>query len=302
MSSARQRAWSLKSATALVLAALVPLACTPSTDSTPQPSTARSAGLFPNWPPALNNFRFYWYAAPGIDMTTGPVVTVRAYLESYRIANLTGGDTSAVYPGFTRATPKNGLQTRQNTPFELSYVRPETRAEAEANGWKYVERNMFGYGPFYILSIGPVGGVFRAIVCQGEYSTFHQDDTDPSKYTSITSWPPQDTADKGVTVWRVELTDKDPRVGPNPPAAPTNPQSGPLPAPTGDVFGPWFITGASTSLWGTPGETQYVDTPEVKQQCAEHMPDDAAARKAMYTGLHDQPPPHGDPIPGWPAN
>jgi hypothetical protein len=277
------------------------LACAPSTGPTPPHSTSRVANLFPNWPQALNDFRFHWYAAPGIDLTAGPVVAVRAYLESYRIANLTGGDTSAVYPGFTRATPENEPESRQYAPFELRYVRPETRAEAEAKGWKYVERNMFGYGPFYILSLTRVGAVFRAAVCQGEYSTFHPDDADPNKYVSVANWPPQDTDDKGTTVWRVELTDTDPRVGPNPPAAPMNPQLGPLPAPTGDVFGRWFITGASTSLWGVPGEAQYVDTREVKQQCAEHMPDDAAARKAMYTGLHDQPPPHGDPIPGWPT-
>jgi len=39
---------------------------------------------------------------------------------------------------------------------------------------------------------------------------------------------------------------------------------------------------------------------ELRKQCEDAMPDDAATRRAMSTGFHDQPPPHGDPIPGWP--
>lgn len=31
------------------------------------------------------------------------------------------------------------------------------------------------------------------------------------------------------------------------------------------------------------------------------MPDDAERRRGMYTGFHDEPPAHGDPIPGWPG-
>jgi hypothetical protein len=288
-----------------ICAILVILLTSTCSESAPPPQPSPSVvepTRFVNWPPALNNFRFHWNASPGIDIHTGPLVSVRAYMESYRSVNLTGGESSAVYPGFWRATPENGRRAEGGYPFELERIRPELRND-QPQGSNDAAMRIYGYAPFYVLSFSKVGDIYRAILCEGEYSVFRPADEHPGMYRSITSWPPQDTADKGITVWRVELTDKEPRVGPNPPAAPTNPQSGPLPAPTGDVFGPWFITGASSSLWGTPGpEAQYVDTPEVKQQCAEHMPDDAAARKAMYTGLHDQPPPHGDPLPGWPAN
>ena len=48
------------------------------------------------------------------------------------------------------------------------------------------------------------------------------------------------------------------------------------------------------------GQGENIDTPEVRQQCEDAMPDDAATRMAMATGFHSQPPPHGNPIPGWP--
>ena len=53
----------------------------------------------------------------------------------------------------------------------------------------------------------------------------------------------------GMKVWRVEFTDSPPAA--DAPAMVTDAQRGPDPAPTGDVFGPWRITGASDENWGT---------------------------------------------------
>jgi hypothetical protein len=75
-----------------------------------------------------------------------------------------------------------------------------------------------------------------------------------------------------------------------------------MPAPQINVLGRWFISAASGSLWGPSGHGVRVASPELQQQCLDRMPDNAAARQAMSTGLHDQPPPHGNPTPGWPAN
>ncbi|GLP79952.1 hypothetical protein TUM20984_13720 [Mycobacterium antarcticum] len=227
---------------------------------------------------------------------------LRAYLESYDIVDFTG-NTSAAYPGFLRATPENGPKDTLGYPIELGSIRPETPAGSTAD--PVVHPDLYGYAPFYISSLEPVGDAYRAFVCASEYSVFKRDTQDASKFRSIIM--PSDSSEPpnkdryGIIVWRVEFTDTDPRLPSNHPPAVSAPQSGPAPAPTDDVFGPWFVTAASYTLWGDMGKARDVGPPELQQQCADNMPDDAAARKAMYTGFHDQPPPHGDPIPGWPA-
>ena len=294
----------------LAIAMVFTSACdTPSEYASPTtaPTSALPAPLFPNWPPEANQFRFHWSAAPGIDLKNSPAVALRAYVESYRLAGFAGGDPSVVYPGFLRATPENtGPVTEDGSLLQLRYVRPRTRADLEAEGWKYVERQVYGYQPTHILNLQPQGDVYRATVCVGLYSVYRTADDDHSKYFSTIADPdtgqPKYGDSGNIEIWRVELTDRDPRVdiAPTPPKAP---QIGPLPAPTGDVFGPWFVNGRSSALWGPLGqpERDTIDTPEVRQQCEAAMPDDAAARLAMATGFHDSPPPHGEPIPGWPA-
>jgi hypothetical protein len=275
--------------------------------TTTSPTSALPAPVFPNWPSEANDFRFHWSAAPEIDIATGPAVAVRAYLESMRLAAFAGGDQSVAYPGFMRATPQNTAPaTKGGELFQLDSIRPKTRAEYEANGLEYVERQVYGYQPTYILNLQPQGDGYRATVCLGAYSVYRTADDDHSKYFSTIADPETGQLTYGdrqnVEIWRIELTDKDPRVGYTAATPTSAPQRGPLPAPVEDVFGRWFITGSSgTGHWGPVGESERFDTPEVRQQCEDAMPDDAAARMAMATGFHESPPPHGDPIPGWPA-
>jgi hypothetical protein len=262
--------------------------------------------MFPNWPPEANEFRFHWSAAPGIDLETGPAVALRAYLESVRLAAFAGGDASAVYPGFLHATPENTAPaTERGELFQLQYIRPKTRAEYEANGLQNVERPVYGYQPTHILSVVPQGDGYRATICVGTYSVYRTADDDHGKFFSTVADEITGQLTYGdrqtIQIWRVELSETDPRVG-NAPAGSPIPQAGPLPAPVDDVFGRWFITGSSDiGLWGPVGESESFDTPDTRKQCEDAMPDDAAARMAMATGFHTQPPPHGDPIPGWPA-
>ena len=295
---------------AMLLSAIVFTAACGSDPAPPPPTPSTSAlppPLFTNWPAEANEFRFHWAAAPGIDLETGPAVALRAYVESYRLAGFAGGDHSVVYPGFMRATPEStGPQQDPDSLVQLWDVRPETRAGYEADGLKYVQRQVYGYQPTYILNLAPQGDGYRATVCLGLYSVYRTDDNDRSRYFSTVADPetgqPQRYGDSDgvIEIWRVELTDKDPRVG-NVPVASAVPQRGPLPAPVDDVFGRWFITGNSLGLWGPLGDSERIDTPEVRKQCQDVMPDDAAARMAMATGFHTEPPPHGEPIPGWPA-
>jgi len=58
-------------------------ACQTQTTESPPTTETSSAKLYPNWPPLLNDFRFHWSAEPGIDVTTGPAMAVRAYMEAY---------------------------------------------------------------------------------------------------------------------------------------------------------------------------------------------------------------------------
>jgi hypothetical protein len=277
------------------------------TQQEPSASTSAAAPrqLFAHWPPAANEFRFHWSAVAGVDLTTAPAVALRAYLESYGLSGYTNGDPSALYPGFLRATPENPQQDNKMGQLQqLGYIRPLSRAQLEALEPRYRERySIAGYQPTHILELRPEGDGYRATVCVGLYAAYRTFNRDGTKYYAIvadrkTGEPVSDPTTL-VQVLRVELTDRDPRVG-DAPAGPDTPQTGPLPAPVGDVFGRWFITGMSTNTWGPLGQTERIDTPEVRQQCEDAMPDDAATRTAMANGFHDQPPPHGDPIPGWP--
>ncbi|BBY31276.1 hypothetical protein [Mycolicibacterium sediminis] len=179
-----------------------------------------------------------------------------------------------------------------------------TRDELKAAGLKSTNTPYSGYQPIHILSLEPRGDGFRATVCTGEYSTYEGAPDKPGKYVSTTAVAKTGKLQYGdwqlVGIQRIELTDKvlDAAAAPGSPAGA---QAGPMPAPSGDVFGPWSFTGSSGGLWGLSGEGESIDPPEIRKQCEDAMPDDAAARKAMATGFHDAPPPHGDPIPGWPA-
>jgi hypothetical protein len=118
-----------------------------------------------------------------------------------------------------------------------------------------------------------------------------------------------------MAVWRIEFSDKDARAG-APPTSPQSVQQGPLPAPRDDVFGPWFVTGASTvGSWsgsdfpglqsGTPEYDQRLHEAQateetMRQQCLSRYPLNAEQRKAIATTVIDSPPPVKPAFPGWP--
>jgi hypothetical protein len=284
----------------VLVVALVALGGCATPAEAPTPQTSSQPGqMFPNWPPLLNDFRFHWSAEPGIDVTTGPAMVVRAYLESYTVGQDTF-DANNVYPGFNRATPEN-LPREGNYQFQLVNIRPMgdpfTATPKDA-----VPR--FGFEALHFLELTPIGNGYRAIVCGGGYAEFLASKTHPGKFTSvyfddrIGEIIPRNSS--GVTGIQIELTQRDPRVGPTPPAPPPVPQEGPLPAPDQDVFGNWFITGAGDTFWG-PKNDPKSSRHDLEERCEAAMPTPAAERIAMMTGYKDQPPPHGEAIPGWPA-
>lgn len=284
---------------ALVLAGVALTGC--GTAGNPELKPAEST--FANWPERLHDFRFRWTAEPGIDLVSGPAVPLRAYLESHRIGDMTG-DPHDAYPGFARAVPHPGKprdDSRSDLPQELWNIQPGT--DFPAVTYKPLPPNSRFYGNeyFHILELSPTddGSGYRAYVCDGRYNTlFGADDT--GTFASIFSaWEPDvDRELSTVRLWRVEFTDHPTPPQPDAPAAPAAPQRGPNPAPLGDVFGPWQITGAHDG--GSWGHKTYDGWQERRQQCRDKMPHDAAQRQAIYASKLETPPVVEPAVPGWP--
>lgn len=247
----------------------------------------------------LENLRFHWSADPGIDLVSGVAVPLRAYLESYTIASSTT-DIANVYPGFMRATPENEALDGDYVA-QLAWVRP-------LNGLRTDEKPaaIFGYTPFHILRVDPDGAGLRATICEGKYASYVKSTVQPGKYVSVAAQPETATPiapDSLIAVHRIELSEDDPRAVANPPLV-SVPQQGPAVAPATDVFGRWFITGASSTYWGpitAPGR-ETVATPELLRQCGERMPEPPDVRAEMAAGFKDEPPAGGAAIPGWPKS
>jgi hypothetical protein len=278
--------------------------------SKPQPGPTHStapAQISAHWPSLLNDFRFRWTAEPGIDVTDGPAMVTRAYLESFNVVTFTA-DINNAYPGFMRATPEN--QTFADaTDLQLTSVRPL------GEGYTITPKDArphFGYVQFHFLELTPNQDGWDAIVCEGNYSNFMESEVQPGKYVSVTAIQEtaeprrngSNTLESGVHAVRIGLTQHDPRVGLAAPAPVNAPQRGPALAPGQDVFGNWFFTGSSFGGWGPKGDSHSLNwaTPDLERRCGEAMPQNEAERLAMITGFKDAPPPHGDAVPGWPLD
>jgi hypothetical protein len=236
------------------------------TDEPPAPT-------FTNWPQSLADFRFRWAAEPGVDLVSGPAVPLRAYLESYRIAELTR-EIGDVYPGFERAVPQ--LPSDSDAPAQLLSIRPSFEGE-----------------PF-----GPPGPFFG--------NEFFRDgkEEDEGKYVSVVGYRARTGLGdvNGMKVWRVEFTDSPPAA--DAPAKVTD-QSGPNPAPAGDVFGPWRITGANDVIWGSmvnreSTADERVDGAQRLSQCSDLLPHWRTERDANIRAALDAPPAPEPASPGWP--
>jgi hypothetical protein len=275
--------------------------------STPTPQTS-------NWPETLTDFRFRWSAEPGIDIATGNAVPLRAYLESWLVISYTD-DVDSAYPGYLRATPEPvpvGSAAYNHLPMQQRTIR------AFLGGVDPGDR-ILGNEDLHILRIEPLDTGFRAFVCDATYRVYRQSSgstsLDPLRRKSVTG--PSEADSRNMVVRRIEFSDRDPRSGSTPPAAPVQPQQGPLPAPRTDVFGPWFITGAgAVEFWwsadhpgvpeGFPEATRFRDEAraaedDMRRQCLDRYPADAAERAKLATTVIETPPSVEPAVPGWPA-
>jgi hypothetical protein len=284
---------------AVIAATSVAGGCHTQSNEAPRTADTAPGQLYPNWPPLLNEFRFHWTAAPGIDIANGPAMVVRAYLEAYNTAWFTFNPDN-VFPGFDRVTPENEDPLGGEAfLWQLVHIRPLGRGYTKT---AKDARPHYGYQALHFLELTPIDNGFRAIVCSGDYAHFVGSTARPGKFVSIganeETAQPDGEGDSGVYPTQIELIQRDPRIGPKP-----LPQRGPAPAPDQDVFGDWFFTGASSSYWGPSSDRTAADfpPPELKKRCEDAMPLPETERIAMMTGFKDQPPPHGEAIPGWPA-
>lgn len=288
----------IKAASVVALCALL-VACG-SANKSPDPtvgSEPRASGAKSGDSALLNDFRFRWSADPGIDLVSGVAIPLRAYLESYNVASY-ALDPGRVYPGFMQATPENEALDGDYAS-QLAWIRPLNGVRTDEQPAKH-----FGYAPFHILRIDPVENGLRATVCEGTYANFVKSRFRPDEYVSVAAdlktGVPVRPGDL-IAVHRVELTENDPRAATDPPVV-TVPQQGPKAEPQTNVFGKWFITGASTSYWGLIDgpQREEVATPELRQACADRMPEAEDVQLQMATGFKSTPPAAGNAVPGWP--
>jgi hypothetical protein len=277
------------------------------------PTSVRPAS---SWPEKLNDFRFRWSADPGFELDSGQAVPLRAYLESWLVILYTD-DPDAGYPGFERATPEPVDRTSPEwleTPFAVRDIRGY-------HGTRYYDvpnQRIVGNEDLHVLRVEPMSSGFRAFVCDSTFDVYEQRDGAPT-FTPLTFKSSSDTGEPdfhNMKVWRIEFNDHDSRLGPTPPAAPTVPQLGPLPAPLDDVFGPWFVAGSTTvTFWSDIDFPELrKGSPESKQRFREALDAEAAMRQqcldqyplnALRT-RHEGPlsstnhQPWSQPYPGWP--
>lgn len=253
---------------------------------------------FPNWPKVLSDFRFRWSAEPGIDLVSGPAVPLRAYLESYRVAEFTL-DVNATYPGFQRAVPPGPSDSvaYDRAPWQLRDIRPR----ADPNLAFGPPGRFYGNEYFHVLDLSAIDTGYRAYVCDGFNKVFRDGGGDyrphigesEGKYVPVVGH----SVNPSVLVWRVEFSNHPPN--PGAPAPITVAQKGPNPAPVGDVFGPWHITGASTRFWGDVHHSK--EMTQQQEECYARLPHDYGQRQAFEPGPRGTPPPADPAIPGWPA-
>jgi hypothetical protein len=278
-----------------VLASAVIVTSMMSCTSNPKPATTE----VPGWASLTNDLRFRWSASAGIDILGYPAVAIRAYVESFELAEATV-DESATYPGFLRATRENAEQ-QGNYLTQLVNVRPLPLKIQRP------PRQVSGYYPYHILELTPNGDIWTGTVCAGTYAAYSPSEIQPGKFVSGAAFPgtaePPATPYPGIEVIRIELSDRNPVSNEAPPSL-SVPQKGPALRPLQDVFGRWFVSARSAGYWGPindPGARDF-PSPDLKQRCADVMPEGPAQRLAMATGFKDEPPPPGNATPGWPES
>ncbi len=257
---------------ALVLAAAMPVSGCHFFDGG-EPQLQRWGGVF-------SELRVQWSAEPGIELMTGSVVPLRAYVESTLLV-MFAGSLDYAYPGFADAVPPND---------PAGFLGAGSRRPDEGSPRKSA---LLGNYRYRVLSVQNSGRDVAITVCAYSYGVAEEQDN--ATFTSVGRTGIG--ASRGIDVERVLL------VAPSIDAAQLPPQAGSAPAPSHNVFGSWQITRVLTfvhksrsgfeALW----PTYDADT----QSCIDKAPDPPERRAFLIDGKHprsDFPTSPADP--GWP--
>lgn len=248
-------------ATMLLMAAC---AFHPHTDAAAQPDSRPPAG----WPASLNDLTVVWSAEPGIDLTAGPAVAVRAYTESYLLASLTGDD-KYLYPGFEHAVDPNKTV---NDPMGTQQLWPNTGRPP--NPWIGTEQQ-------HILSITSSGRDVIVVTCEYVFGT-----AEPGRHGDYADRYAAPEPDGGIDPMRITMpapTDPGRRSHPS-----KVPRGHPLPMSLTDGRSPTIKGAGSLSVaWvrtGPPGMTTTTNALPKRR----HIPTSYAA--AAPTPVPSSPP------------
>lgn len=231
---------------------------------------ARASG----WPTTLNDFTVVWTAEPGIDVTTGPVVAVRAYAESYLLASITGDDRY-LYPGFQQSVdPNQSIDHPTGTQF--LWPKLDTR-----------EHPWVGTDQVHISSVTTSGRDVTVLACEYTFGTAQlaRDGYEPN----IALPPPR----SGISSMRITMT------APAKPA-PQFPRLGPARAPSVDVFNGWRITSHQGGYFAETGiGDEWPNVIEDENTCIAKAPQHPDLKRGGRYPRGDFPTQPASP--GWPA-
>lgn len=232
------------------------------------------------WHGLVGDVRVQWSAEPGLDLTGGVVVPVRAYLESYDLVRFTG-KLELAYPGFTRAVPPN--ETPEETPDAATWDRRPSLDNPQRS-------RLIGNMRYAVSAVERSGRDVTVTVCSYGYG-LGEEQSDGTFATLPRGGFADERRIFGV---RLNLTAPGDAV-----ESPLPAQTGPALAPGSDVFGDWQIVGYTTTSGSSDADWPTRDA--VVAACIANAPDPLERRSFLASGRHPATDfPMSAPKPGWP--
>jgi hypothetical protein len=262
LSSAR---WLLVGVVAIILLAI--------TGCTPAPPEKAPESPPASWPAQLDDFTITWSAAPGIELTTGAAVVVRAYEESYYLATITDDD-KYLYPGFVEAVEANQPGKRDGT----EDLRPEL---STSETWVGTARHD-------ILSVTRSDREVTVLVCAYLYGSAAKQQFDYAVNVGSDF-----NLNSGIYPVRIGLR------APEDPNTELPAQEGPSRAPSDNVFGGWKVTSHQGGYMTT---SRWDDYDRDQATCIEKAGGTPESRHFLPGGGYSRSDfPTQPATPGWPA-
>jgi hypothetical protein len=216
-----------------------------------------------DWTGVASDVRVQWTGEPGIEITDGVAVPVRAYLESYDLVEFTGSFDNA-YPGFLDAVPPN--EPTNGSDNIAAWDRRPT--DKYPTGW-----NLVGNLRFHIRSVERTDHGAAVTLCEYRYA-LGQRKPDGTNISYISGGRPMD---RGIFGVRLDLVAQSDELGTHLP-----PQRGPAFTPNIDVFGGWQIVGYLTTA--SAGTAEWPAKNQVASSCIADAPDPLGRREHLATG------------------